>query len=437
MVVTEWLGLDDVAILDTAICSKLLRPQLLALLAKGIPFCHFHNEDMEGKETKAVEWAAKRRVKLRSFSSGSTTFDSKPLHILKVFTKLEQMNISFIEPTNPSLQYLFSACKKSVRDISIRFMSEDSFAADNSFKFFEFLSECKSVEYLKLGPLTNVSDENMLGIGHLVNLVSIALDGGEGVQITDETLRMLTTECKKMKEIELDSFLGITGKGIATICNGFRNLRVLKLSNTINIKDDELLDHCFSSELSKLEELTITNVEGITSKAIFYLCHKSHLLKKLEMGNIFCNDIKFTNLSPNILSISLDFVHGLTDKVIESIAINCPNLETITLRSMSTITDNAVEYLAINCPLTSVTIYNMEGIYDKSLKVLTEHCAESLEKLDIDGDLTDGVIREVIARCNKLKYLKAYVNRPYLVFQYFFKDGNLSFWKEYKILTEC
>jgi hypothetical protein len=73
----------------------------------------------------------------------------------------------------------------------------------------------------------------------------------------------------------------------------------------------------------------------------------------------------------------------------------------------------------------------MVGIYDKSLKVLTEHCAESLEKLDIDGDLTDGVIREVIARCNKLKILRAYVNRPYLEPSlYLFKDGNLIFLKE-------
>lgn len=119
--VATGLSLEDVAKLDSAVCSKLLRPQLLSLLARGVVFRNAPVGDGTRKRrpdklsVAAVEWAAKREIKIQSYWNYHSDTPEMNGTVSKVFTKLE--NFCLIEEKygrNTKDKVLFVWCVVSV-----------------------------------------------------------------------------------------------------------------------------------------------------------------------------------------------------------------------------------------------------------------------------------------------------------------------------------
>merc|ERR1711962_1346143 len=108
-----------------------------------------------------------------------------------------------------------------------------------------------------------------------------------------------------------------------------------------------------------------------------------------------------------LIELSLEFCHEITDIGLDYIAHGCQQVENLKISMCNKITDHGIEQLAIGCKKLKIIYLRDVHVTDESLKhVLNEF--EKVEKLTLDGysNISDTVIPHAMTSCKNLQQLK-------------------------------
>lgn len=87
---------------------------------------------------------------------------------------------------------------------------------------------------------------------------------------------------------------------------------------------------------------------------------------------------------PNLETITLAGVKGITDTIPETISLHCKKLKRVSFRNCD-LTDEGVCKVAVHCSqLVMIALAGIHGLTDKSIVALAENCPD-LRELYISG----------------------------------------------------
>ena len=184
------------------------------------------------------------------------------------------------------------------------------------------------------------------------NLVALNL---HGTNITDKSIVALanSANCRYLKELNLQSCLGITDEGMLAVASSksVSNLVALNLHGT-NITDKSIVALANSANCRYLKELNLQSCSGITDEGMLAVASSKSLSNVVAL-NLYGTNV--TKACPVILS-------------------ECINLKNIDLSWCQCFTDAGVLALAHSANLSSLTTLNLWNtkITDKSLVALAE-----------------------------------------------------------------
>ena len=360
-ILTEWLGLDDVVILDTAICSKLLRPQLLALLARGIVFRNESPVAVKGNfyprwanVPAVIEWAAKRGIIFENYFNHEwhcqDDFPAMSEAVSTVFSKLVTLKClsnCHKDAYEPFISGVLSQCFQSVREVNIF----------GSPRLMDKIGMCRELEKLSIGASNDITDISFMKIANLVKLKYLYISNSS--KITDDaTFKAIAERCVKLEELKFFRFRNnCIAPGIVHLCKT-SSLRKLVLGGDMRQITDEDMDKIFRA-CALLSSIGLLLLNQLTDASIISMATNCRLIS----------------------SINLQGLNQLTDASIISLATTCRLIEDVSLLTMPLITNAAIESLAFNCPLKAVNLDEV-GVDDGGIKEVVKSCSR-LERLHL------------------------------------------------------
>ena len=235
---SHWLSIESVAVLDSALCTSLLRPLFLDLLAKRCLFpC------VVATEIGPTNWLRKRKVRATCLKFGHNVrwyhYRWKWFQIYK--TVLEELEVLGVDEDPPSDD-----------DDDDGYFPED----------FSLLYEISK------------------NFPHLTKLV-----------LRRETLNkdfsLIFDKCIHINTLQLENCFSITQGNVASICKGAKNLKRLVLSGS-SIMERESVHWCYKSD--SLRQLCVRNASVFTNDLID-LCSRFAYLTHLTIGPIDGEDL--------------------------------------------------------------------------------------------------------------------------------------------------
>ncbi|KAJ7297284.1 hypothetical protein O6H91_Y016500 [Diphasiastrum complanatum] len=151
----------------------------------------------------------------------------------------------------------------------------------------------------------DINDKGLMSLLHCTKLTSLRI--GLCQNISDRGLAQLGANCYSLREVDLYRSWGIGDFGVAALCKGCKELRVLNLSYCMNITDRAMQS---ISLLGELEQLELRGCALISSAGISYVAAGCTRLVKLEIKRCtgidddgvlaisqFCVNLRKINLS--------------------------------------------------------------------------------------------------------------------------------------------
>ncbi|KAG7825819.1 hypothetical protein KL919_000407 [Ogataea angusta] len=189
-----------------------------------------------------------------------------------------------------------------------------------------------------------------------------------------------------------------------------KNLKGIHIKNTHRFSPDSLislLDNCGNN----LEELTLSRLDGLTSKNVYDLLpHYLRKLKHLEISYPNKEELIDDELIINLLGVNgetleslvLDGCTGLTDQfLISGIKPFCPALTKLSLVLLDQITDVGVKELFtdwdMNGGLMEVNLARCIELGDEAVYALLEHSCQTLVELNLNSikNLTRNFFKQI------------------------------------------
>eukprot|EP00188_Purpureofilum_apyrenoidigerum_P001938 Plantae.Rhodophyta-Purpureofilum_apyrenoidigerum.ctg21195.p1 GENE.Plantae.Rhodophyta-Purpureofilum_apyrenoidigerum.ctg21195~~Plantae.Rhodophyta-Purpureofilum_apyrenoidigerum.ctg21195.p1 ORF type:complete len:519 (-),score=78.34 Plantae.Rhodophyta-Purpureofilum_apyrenoidigerum.ctg21195:463-2019(-) len=233
-----------------------------------------------------------------------------------------------------------------------------------------------------------------------------------GRGMSDQVLITLTTGSTSIRELVLEGCYRLSDDGIIEAVNNLADLSVFELTSCPNLgkRSMEALVTKFGSTLKslaigsspqlgaeelkilanfeKLESLKITENPNMTDDIL------EHILQNQSDGNLItldlssCSEITDAGVSTvahkrrALKEIKLDCTK-ISDEGLSKLSERCTFLQSVSLRSCSNVTDLGCLHLIEKCKLTTLILNKLYCITDATICSLREHCANTLQELDI------------------------------------------------------
>jgi hypothetical protein len=378
----NWIEINDVAVLDSSICSSKIRDAFLDVLIDP----RFYHTTKESKCYFSLNyqfWILSRHIKLRSFRFPANILLNFSDELANYFRSL-----SFIDnlelPLSADVLLLFKACRH-VKNLTLS-CCHKSQVVSSTWSMDEILSEVKDVEFLKL-----------------VNC-----------KMTLETCRIIVKTCPGL--ISLDCGYPFVHKnfpleGLFEIARNFPKMtRFLIPLNSAVFNDDALT--FVSSCWPLLTFLDFTGSQTITDKGLISLTENCPLLEHLNISNFQqLSDVGLSSIGKNCPNLTELYARecNIGDLSITAIALNCPKFKSIYLANNDFVTDSSLCELAKHCPqMTNLVLDSCTLVSDKSIISFAE-CCPLLDFIDLNGcDITEYCLYELLDHCKNITYLTAH-----------------------------
>ena len=343
IILTQFLTINDVGLLDTAYCSKKKRRKFLNILSNE--YIMFDNV---------------------SFDETFESIDDAMIYIGK-------RNINII-------------------NLSVKRRMKYNYNDNDFHSYRSNLSD-------------HLTDNGLIGLSkYCSNLRSLDISLCEN--ITDIAMIEVIKNCNLLQSLNISCCKRISGNSIVEISNHCSNLKALDISGCIKIKKNsgikELTENCNIESLnfsgcwefsdtavigrncSNIKSLNLSGCNGVV-----YITEIINNCKKLELFNISAllsihdNDIKTIaiNCNQNLQSLDISFGYFNDSSIIE-VARNCTNLEYLNLNSCIKVTDNAIIEIGLHCK--NLQYINLKGC----------------------NKITNIGILEIVRQCRNLKSLE-------------------------------
>ncbi|KAL3857963.1 hypothetical protein ACJMK2_012587 [Sinanodonta woodiana] len=212
------------------------------------------------------------------------------------------------------------------------------------------LSTCELLEYLDIQENSTITGASFQSASP--SLKSLLLNNC--TQLTDRGIQNLSQRCSGLENIQLNKCYYISDIGVTTLCQCFQNLKVLHMSgNFPNVTDETLKKIHILRKLRELnvsfnlavndsvlkaisdscEDLEILDISGchhgVTGFGVSYLSQSSclHTVNLSYLPKVSGSSVKLLAQSGNLRSLKLQADTGITDEVLETVAVLNPQLE--------------------------------------------------------------------------------------------------------------
>lgn len=202
-------------------------------------------------------------------------------------------------------------------------------------------------------------------------------------QLTDRSLLAIAEHCDALQSIDIsenDAFTDVGQAAIIKSCQCLTYLRTDQPGSTLAV-----LEHLGAQISPELTELFLGSAPLLSDAHIAAITARASKLQSLRFGE-----------------------SGLiTDRSLQSIAVNLPNVTNVSIQICSEVGFAGVEALVRGCPnLVTLQLGMLPKVCDKCLDVISTHCKDLIEFSVTDNDLiTDKGVRNLAKKCTQLVYV--------------------------------
>lgn len=277
-------------------------------------------------------------------------------------------------------------------------------------------SNCRQLEDISLDDCHRLTDEACLQMAkNCSKLTSLNL---ASCNITDRSLEAIGQGCQDLKLIDISNCNSIRPAGIASLARDCQDLVsfISKACSRDTINDESL--HILGTWCHKLKLVNLNGCSAITDVGIGNLAQGCTQLVSLCLSR--CHEITDQSLihlagsCHQLRFLGLNDCINLTDSGFYVLTQNCKLLENLDLEDCSQITDQTLLYLTNNCSnLKRLALSHCDKITDEGIKYIgnSETYCLSLQYLELDNctQLTDTSM-DHLTYCKHLKRLDIYDN---------------------------
>lgn len=344
-VLRDWLVLQDICIVDSAMCNTKLRTLWLDLLAaKELTMQQIVKPDFCGRE-----WIAYRRVKFAGYCIvNDASWMSERDFLPHIGTHTEHLHLKGEE-------YL-------------------EFYVDDVGDY------CTHLKVLKLTELT----EEEVGVANLLQRNASTLETVVMKTTILPSLDIHAGSMPNLTSIDIEDPYLVTVDEIRVLLQGATRLKSLHLIG-FPLSNDCL--NAISAHTASLTSLWLNEISGFTAEALNSLLSSAQHLQEIDLGG----------------------GEVATDATIAVAVKSCPHLRALALAEASNLTDQSLFHIAEHCGgrLECLEIGGgSQQITDAGIQAIAKHCtnlvALRLARGEEGDELTDAAICSLFERCHQL-----------------------------------
>jgi hypothetical protein len=366
-VLFRFLQFSEVAVFDTAVTSRSLRPLYIAQLLLE------HSDTVEKKlttETDALQlvWLLRRGLLVRRISC----YPDIPERLV-------------MDLAQASLESLSLFTCGFITDLAV----------------FHIAEECSKLIYLDLSDCWQVTDASLVTLHRFLPVLEwLSVSGCRAV--TDISVSSFSA-CSRLSHLDLSYCATVSDYGIASLANGCPALSSINVSHLLRISDESLIALFKRS----LHRVVINGCDGVGSESLIALCNSNlqHLscavcpkaISDEVVDRMICSKLKYLDFSG---------AHRLSPVFVKRLCTLSKHLRHVDLQQCD-VTDEAVTSLALLCStLTHLNLsYSKSDISDVALKFLANMCG-GLMFLAISGSqIGDECLASFSSCCSDLRIL--------------------------------
>lgn len=279
-----------------------------------------------------------------------------------------------------------------------------------------FSKNCRNLEEINLDDCKQLTDETCKSLAK--NCPKLAHLNIASCDVTDESFVAIGEGCKNLKHINISNCNKITPSGIGSLAKNCTNLlSFISIACGESTMNDESLK-MLTPFCHKLKMINLNGCSAITDTGVKYLAENCQQLVYCCLSKCFSiTDQALISLSQGchqLKTLGLIGCHQLTDHGFQALTKSCKLLENLDLEDCVLITDLTLYYLTSNCSnLKRLALSHCDNITDEGIKYIgtSQKSSESIQYLELDNctQLTDTAIDHLIS-CKQLKRLDIYDN---------------------------
>lgn len=309
------------------------------------------------------------------------------------------------------VENLSARCGDYLRQLTLRGCKSVS---DSSMEIFS--KNCRNLEEINLDDCKQLTDETCKSLA--ANCHKLAHLNIASCNVTDKSLEAIGKGCKSLRHINISNCNKITPAGIDSLARDCNNLLsfISIACKEITINDESL--KVLSQNCHKLKMINLNGCSAITDVGVKHLAENCHQLIYCCLSKCFAiTDQALIDLGlgcTQLRTLGLIGCHQLTDHGFQSLTKYCKLLESLDLEDCVLITDQTLFYLTNNCfNLKRLALSHCDNITDEGIKYIgtSQKSSESIQYLELDNctQLTDTAMDHLIS-CKQLKQLDIYDN---------------------------
>jgi len=328
-ILTEFLRLEDVCRLDSALCNKSRRHDFLQLVSTevlrfGAPYDRTSPSFVRMTTIGEMHWIMRRGMHLVSLgvppsSADLSSVDEEGIHNA-VTSLANQGSINKLEclslrrccfMTDNSVVSVLTKCLNSLKTLDLRgsALADDdvegwgitestseyikqctnlsTFFSSGNDRMIEIAQSCRNIRDLNLSSFADklTDDTVMKVVVHLPTLELLCLSGCKS--ITDDSIKMVATCCPSLRRIFCSDLNLITDASVEALHNGCRELSAVIFTECFLLTDTSI--ETLSRRESSLKYLISAYNQNITSNAMISLIKKCPKLHTIGVAG--CNNV--------------------------------------------------------------------------------------------------------------------------------------------------
>ena len=255
---------------------------------------------------------------------------------------------------------------------------------------------------------TGVSDMGLLALANSCSKGLRLLNAGYCRGVTDRSVRQLVT-CTALEALTLTACAGVTGAGIAAVCQGCASLTSLRVDQCTDVTDVSLKALASSGQL---KTLTIGQCTAITDSTLELLGRCSPNLTRLDIWGVgLITDDGLSAVATGCAELQhLDASRcaGLSDGGLAKVPAHCHRLRELRLSSCRAGTETLLA-AGTHCPALRhlSTNYSQQGrVSDDGLLAVANGCPD-LRHLEVCSSpgITDVSLVALAANCRSIEHV--------------------------------
>jgi hypothetical protein len=370
----NWTEIEDVAYLDTAVCSISYRDRFLKILSQDL---FVHMGASANLNYNMSNWVLCREFKVQKVCLSPNLLQTGH-QCFQFFSSLRSLKTNFC---NGLIDFL----KLYGREVTDLDLSEEMLFGDAKFnntnkisdhQLEEILTILRHVKKLNIQGCTSLTNSSISRVGTLcVELETINMCGC--FQLTTKAHIYLTSKFTQLNSIQFCCFKGkIIDKDLKIVFKNCLYLEKLVIKECDVVTNDSIIvlaDNC-----STLRYLELTFGHLITDVSLCHLVIKNKNLQQLLLHECNITDHFLMILAQNCIFIKklfLDCCYQITNVGVVYIAESLRNLTTLSITGSEKISDISIMMLARNCShLRNVNLSGIKKITDLSAAEFMQFC---------------------------------------------------------------